>query len=178
MPLSFRSLPQMCRAGGTIPHHRHYSAFPGTELPEGTLTCPPSWKSGTSLRVTHESCLVRTPPGTQPCAPSHGRSAADGTHHCQQDAVRPERLVCSLCVWEESILFACHSSEARTSKRRRKRHPGTEEAGDRGQGVASAEGNAQGLAGLGLQELPRGLRLSALHGCQQARGDGTGPQTV
>lgn len=80
--------------------------------------------------------------------------------------------VCALCVWEGSILFACWGSEARTSKEEKKKTPRDGGGGDRGQGVALAEGNAQGLAGLGLQELSRGRRLSALHGCQQARGDG------
>lgn len=76
--------------------------------------------------------------------------------------------VCALCVWEGSILFACRGSEARTSKEEKKKTP-RGGGGDRGQGVALAEGNAQGLAGLSVQELSRGRRL---HGCQQARGDG------
>lgn len=161
-----------CFAGGRAPRHLPDSALPGTELPGGPLTCPPWW-SGARLRVTHERRLVRTPPGTQPCTPLplQVRSRWDPALPAGCGWTQASRLKSPRVGGQHPVCLPC--SEAHPSEKRRKKPPGTEQAGDGGQGVSSA---APGQAGLSLQKIPRGHRLSALDGASER--EGTGLQTI
>ena len=160
MPLSIHGLSQRRQAGVTIPHHLHYSALPGTELPEGTLSCPPCWNSGMRLRVTSENPFVSTPPGTQPCTPSHtpgprqmGPTTASRMRF--DPSVSSEVSACGRGASCLPVVPLRLTLQRREEKRPRLEAPRDGGGGGRGQEVAAAEGSAQGLAGLSLQERPR-----------------------